>query len=759
MKREKPLRHVVVAEIGHELFARYCGRLLADLGARVVRVSESESMGGPQRLPWLDFYLDHGKATAPSIADAVAPADVVLLDAEQSISDVRCHAIVGEVQSGASRQVVAVMGAFGATGPNASFAGVPLTAFHAGGEGFLLPGGARYVDFPPTQPTGFVAAYDTGVAAATAVIAGLVRRRRTGSGALVDVSAQEAVMSLNRPTWIRFRPSGVVTHRYDHGYAVGGVLPCRDGWVTVLVSIAQHWQGLLQVLNIEALADDPRFATRESREKHGQALNEIFVERLSHWDKEQITRVAQKAHVPIASFCDLAEVLNSDQLASRGFFCDVEDGRGKRVKVPQFPATFHYAPSVAAKELPSATSGLPLSGVRVADLSWVLAGPHASMTLGLLGADVIKIESSTRPDSARMMEAIPGVTQGGVEASAGFVSVNMNKRSVTLNLKEERGRDLARKIFLNSDIVLDNFAPGAMARLGFDHDQLLKSRPDLICASVSTYGSSGPKSHYVGYAPLFNALSGMGHMVGYPDMPPGEIRAGADLRAGAMCALAIVAALESRCETGRGMSVDVSATEVLSGAIAEEFVRAQWDGDWHPRREGNRMPDAAPHSCYPCSGEDNWLSIAIRDDSEWEKLCTIAGQPEWSKDPRFETFSLRLEHEAALDEAIGGWTISHDAWELTRQLQAAGIAAFPSANALHLDRDEHLRTRAIWEQVHHPRIGRVQVMGAHFMIDGERPPVWTAAPLLGEHNEEVLRDLLGLSEEDIRSLVSESIVC
>ncbi len=398
-----------------------------------------------------------------------------------------------------------------------------------------------------------------------------------------------------------------------------------------------------------------------------------------------------------------------------------------------------------------------LDGVKIADFTWVWAGPYATMLLALMGAEVIKIESMRRIDSARQSSLTMGVRFNSVDESPVFNTVNLNKFSVTLDLSQPQGVELAKGIVKLSDVVAQNMRPGVMERLGLGYEALKAIKPDIIYLSSSAYGNAGPYREYTGYAPNFAAFSGLAHSTGYEDGPPTTLTGSTDLRSATTSAFAILAALNYRQRTGKGQHIDLSSSESLSVLVGDLFM----DYTMNQRvrgRSGNRDEAMAPHNCYRCKGEDKWVSIAVATDEEWEALCQAMGNPDWTRDERFSDAYLRLENQDELDKLIGAWTVNYTHYEVTDILQKAGVAAMPSFSAEELFNDPHFKERGLTAEVEHPRMGKQIMVGAPWKMSDSPPPVQRASPLLGEHNEYVFGELLGMSREEIARLKEEKVL-
>jgi len=399
-----------------------------------------------------------------------------------------------------------------------------------------------------------------------------------------------------------------------------------------------------------------------------------------------------------------------------------------------------------------------LSGIRVTDFSWVQAGPFVSEVLAQMGCEVIKIESRTQVDLLRKVSSTLGLSsEEDLDKSVEFNIANLNKLSLCLNLQQPKGLGIAQKLISTSDVVLENFSPGVMEKLGLSYEEVKKIKPDIIMLSISYSGQAGPESQYLGYATLFYAASGLSYLTGYPGGPPGYIRLPIDSNVGATATVAALAALCHKQRTGEGQYIDVSARESMSCLMGHSFIDAFLDGN--PVRRGNVDEVMAPHNCYPCKGEENWISIAVEQDDKWRGLCKTLGDPSLTEDSRFATGKMRLKNRIELDEAISGLTARFDASTLTQMLQEAGIAAFPALRAPDIFSDPHLNSRKFITQVDHAKLGKQTVFAPAWKFSVAAPEITSPGPLLGEHNSYVLGELLGMTDEQIAELKTEGIIC
>lgn len=409
----------------------------------------------------------------------------------------------------------------------------------------------------------------------------------------------------------------------------------------------------------------------------------------------------------------------------------------------------------------------PLAGVRVLDFTWAWAGPHGTLLLALLGAEVIKVETSSRLDHTRVRSLMTGPTLTSPDHSAIFNDLNAGKLGVTLDLKQPRAVEIAREIVKHCDVVTANMRPGALDRLGLGYEALRKVKPDIIVVYSSAVGGTGPEHTYAGYAPTFAALGGLSSITGHRDGAPNPHSGAVDLRVGTTCALAVLAALYHRRRTGEGQFVDVSSAEAVSALMGGVFMEPAMNGRT-PMRDGNRHDSMAPHNCYPCrrskrgsmTGElrDHWLSIAVGSDEEWAALCRVMGRSDLEDDPRFADVVSRHRNQEELDAIISAWTRRRSAYKLANTLQRAGVAAVPLLTGVDLTQDRHLRSRGIIDKVEHPVLGSQSVLGSPWRLSDTPARVRRPAPCLGEHNGYVLGEILGMAEEELEELVRDGIV-
>ncbi|MEA1958861.1 MAG: CoA transferase [Chloroflexota bacterium] len=397
-----------------------------------------------------------------------------------------------------------------------------------------------------------------------------------------------------------------------------------------------------------------------------------------------------------------------------------------------------------------------LEGIRIIDFTRYAAGPQITLTLAFMGAEVIRVESNVELDHFRRPES--AVSYGSQRAASdSFNTLNLNKLSVTINLKTGEGVELAKRLVSIGDVVVDNFRPGVMDRLGLGYDVLKKINPDIIMLSASSHGSVGPERSYSAYAVTFGPLGGVSHVTGYEDGKPAVTRASADLRPGTTAAFAILAALIHRQDTGEGQFIDFSAREAITCGIGEIIMDYTMNGRVRGRR-GNRDDVMAPHNCYRCKGDDKWISIAISNNDEWRALTSAMGSSEWAFDERFADQYVRWQYQDEIDRLIEAWTINYTDYELMEMLQEVGVAAVPSFDSEELFTDPHCRERQCYVPTEHYEEGELYAVAPPWKFSETPAVAASAAPQLGEHNGYVFGDLLGMPQDEIRRLADEYVL-
>ncbi|HLZ72768.1 MAG TPA: CoA transferase [Dehalococcoidia bacterium] len=396
---------------------------------------------------------------------------------------------------------------------------------------------------------------------------------------------------------------------------------------------------------------------------------------------------------------------------------------------------------------------LPFAGLRVADFSWVGVGPLTAKYFADHGATTVRVETSQPPDILRVNGPF---TDGvfGVNRSHFFGMCNSSKLSIALNLKHPQGQAVARRLIAWADLYLESFTAGTIAELGLGYETARALNPGIIMASTCLMGQTGPAASLAGYGTHAAAISGFVEITGWPDRAPaGPYAAYTDLLAPRFLAASLMAALDHRRRTGEGQYVEQSQMEAALHFLAPELLAYQASGEL-PQRRGNRSPDSAPHGVYPCLGEDEWCAIAVETDEQWQALRRALGEPAWMADPALDQVADRLAAEETINRGLADWTSQRERYALMEQLQRAGVPAGVVQRSSDLQRDPQLAHRRFFTPLEHPEMGTVPYEGHQFRIAGYDGGPRLPAPCLGEHTVEVLRDLLGMSDDEIAEVAA-----
>ncbi|HEX6448291.1 MAG TPA: CoA transferase [Trebonia sp.] len=778
--RPAPLR---VLDLTDEL-AFQGARLLVGLGADVVRTEPGLALDPAARVHW-----HAGKRWVPA-ADG-APLDALAAQADIVLESGSVASLRGLRADGTSRwpdAVHVVVTPFGLTGPRQGWRADDLVIASAGGMTWL---GGR-ADGPPKPPPGEQAVQVAGAHAAIAALLGVLARDRTGAGQLADISAQEAVaatLETGAIAWIHagrypVRNGGV----YEH--VAHRIFPAADGYVAGGYSGSNRmWTDLLAWLADEGEAGDlhdPKWSDPVARwqgREHVDAVVTRFTEKRGARD---IAAQGRARALPWAEVVPPARLPGNPQLRDRAFFVTVRgpDLPDERVEDIGFPweavprpvtlDTIAQAPPDRAWEHDTArgirrfegaepAASAALDGLRVLDLTWVLAGPYATKQLAEHGADIIKIESRHRQDPTRFASSMRLRPDAGPDDSGYFLNFNRNKRSVALNLRTSEGQQLLRDLAARCDVVIENFSPGVLARWGMDYASLRELNPTVILVSMAGVGQTGPWRDAVTFADTLAAMSGLSSETRDPGGNPQGLTFGLGDMVAANSAVLATLDLVSR---GQGGHVDLSQLEAMAATMGPALVTAALGAsgaDSRTPEHPNRSVRAVPHGVYPAAGDDRWIAIAVQDQEQWAALTRLAGAPSagaigLAGVPADAGLDARRAREDEIDAALAAWTSGQDAEVLAARLQEAGIAAAVVATGRDLvDADEHLAARGFYPVLNHPIAGPVRHEGIVARLSATPGALTSPAPLLGQHTAEVLRGLLGLDESTLAELAAAGV--
>lgn len=617
----------------------------------------------------------------------------------------------------------------------------------------------------------FLVAANAGALGLAAVMAA---RRDTAPGEHVDVSSYEAMTT-----------SFVV---YAHLYAayasdartgatrsieIPSVEPAKDGWVGFCTITGQQFKDFCVVIDDPEMAEDPRLSSGDGRMDHRDEVWNRIARFTEACTVDEIVDKATLLRVPVAPIGDGSRVAQIDHFAERGVYVENPGGftqprvpyslsrRPPRPVQPapalgeadeEFLGAMARSGSAPSPGPPRTEPSLPLAGLKVCDLATFWAGPVASCLFSALGADVIKVESIQRPDGMRFAS---GLTRDDLwEWSPVTHGANTGKRSVTLDLSSDDGLALVKRLVEMSDIVIENYSPRVVENFGLDWDEVHRLNPDAIMVRMPAFGLTGPWRDRTGFAMTIEQASGLAFLTGDPDGRPLVPRGMCDQLGGMHAVFATLLALEHRAQTGEGLLVEVPLIEAGLNAAAEQVIEWSAYGQLL-QRQGNRSPYAAPQGIYAASGEDRWVVISVDDDAQWPALARLVGHGEWD---RWASRGERHAHHDEIDAAISGWVAQRDRDAAVDELLAVGVPAAPVITGRESIDNPQLVARGHQQWMDHVVVGAVPYPSFPARFNGQYHRLGRPAPTLGEHNEEILRDVLGLDDAEIARLAEAQVI-
>jgi crotonobetainyl-CoA:carnitine CoA-transferase CaiB-like acyl-CoA transferase len=775
-----------------------CGRILASFGVEVIRVDLPGTAGS---LAWrignadkscvvLDYRAAAGRAelqaligTADLLLDTFAPGAAALLVLRHE-----------DLRPLFPQLIQVTISAFGRIGPRAAWRGGELVA--AAMSGIVSTSGDP--DRAPVREPCDAHFFHACAAGALGAMIALQHRRSGGLGQWVDISAQETGANRNT-TWI-------IAHQFDQRAvqraganfgATRGIWKVRDGYVAFALMGGKFGGPANQALSnwMDELGyDNPiRDVNWESFmvQDVTDAMRALWIPRLDAFfadrTRAEFAIEGRRRGITATPLAEPGETLADLQLAARGLFgapvpfaegslrlpqyfvrtscddptplrtpthpgCDTLPATRAAGALPAFPPPADVATAIAAAR------PLPLAGVKLLDFSWAIVGGTTAKYLGDFGAEVIKIESRKRLGLERLSNTSRVSQAGNLDDKPWFAHVNTSKLSFRINLADPRARPVIESLVRWADIVLENFSPGTMDKLGLGYAQLSAINPGVILASGSVFGQTGPQRHYWGVDSTGAAASSRMYMTGWPDRGPVLPSAPyGDCVLPCFLAAGLLAALDHRERSGEGCHIDGSMFEVLVQQMLPDIVAQQQSGGQLQRR-GNRRPGISPHGIYPCHGTERWIAIAAADDAAWQSLRAVLGMPAVLADARFATLDLRLQHQDALDAALAACTREREAYELMEQLQSAsveaGVVQFAGDT---LERDPQLRARDFMQTVDHPLLGAFAHQAAPIWLSAT-PQRMRPAPRFGEHTRRICREQLQLTDAAIDELENAQVL-
>jgi len=788
--------------------AGLCGLVLADLGADVRLIEPPSGLPSRHRGPYagesadperaLGFWAVHRNkqslvldlttaADRQRLRELARDADVIIDGGTQPA--LRAHGLDAQSLCAEHPRLVGVtISAYGCTGPKADWPATDLTAT-AASMALYITGDA---DRPPLSATLPQAFLNAGAEAAVQTLMALTERDRSGRGQHIDVSAQTAMMATTQSFCLNHawgapqieRTAGGA--RFTPAIHIRFVYRCKDGWMNFTLlfgdAIGPATRRMFEWIHEQGYCD----AAMRDKDWIGYGLalytgaepSEEFERVKACLDafcaahtKAELFAGALERKLLLVPLADAADLADSAQLAARDFWRDVERTDlsaavrfpGPFAKLSATPITYRRAPPrlgddrgwAHAARAPRGDlhtpAAQPLAGLKVADFSWVYAGPAITRNLSDYGATVVRIETSQRVEALRTQ---PPYWQGeiGLERSLNYGNVNTNKLGLDLNLALPEGRALAEQLIRWADVVVENYTPRVLRAFGLDWAHVHALNPRAVMLSSCLSGQTGPLADLTGYGTMGAAIAGFGYLTGWPDRPPaGAFGAYSDYTSPRLATAALLAALMHQRETGAGQYIDVSQSEASMLFLTEVALDHACNG-FVTSPQGNRHCVHAPSGVYPTLGDGRWVALAATDQTQWHALCRVAGT-QWADDVRYATPAARRQHADPLDADIARWSAAADADALVAALIAADVPAHIVSTSADLFADPQLAHRGHFITLNHPQMGPTPWENARAILSRTPADVHSTGPMYGEHNQLVLSELLGLDDDAIAELV------
>jgi crotonobetainyl-CoA:carnitine CoA-transferase CaiB-like acyl-CoA transferase len=787
------LSHLRVVEYGSGISAPFCARLFADMGAYVVKV---EPVSGDPSRQWGPFageqphpeksgsfhFLNAGKKSVAVDLDQAAELEFfhrllagadVLVENMHPAERARWGMDFDALLARHPHLVVISLSPYGRTGAWADRQASDLMVQAVSALCTALGSDNRApLALPYDQ-----AEYQGALHAMAAALCALNERERSGRGQGIDLSCAHTMLSqtggmslVTAKAKVKWQRSGA---RLKGGLYPTGFYEVADGHVCIASQHGRQWLAFIKIMG------EPEWSKEEKNRDviylgttgDDEPVDIAFRSWLKSKTRKELLAMGQEHNIILGAVNSIGEALDSPQFAFRDQWGSIEID-GQSVKIPKPGYLFEKTPTAirsagpvlnadgaalrasvlpAIKLQPSAAPRVKaLDGIRVLDFGWNWAGPMMGQLLADMGAEVIRVESGLRQDP---MRALPIV-------SYFFCNNNRSKLSVTFNIADPRGAEQVLKLVKTADIVLDNFAAGVMHKNGLGYDALKTANPKIIAVSMSMAGQTGPEADMRGFASIASAYVGLESLVGYPDThkATGMMSFGlGDTTQAIQALIGALAALQYRNQTGEGQFVDMSQTASMGAsmgvAMVEMQIKRQLDSP-----KGTRHTHHAPHAIYPAAGNDRWLALAVRDEKEWQALCTTMGRTDWAGDTGLSSSQGRRQRVAELDAAISAWSAEQDRDELVERLATAGIPAAPLLEMKECSNHPALSSRPLtW---HHDQGAwdPCDIYATPWHFTATPAALYGPAPALGEQNDYVYRQLLGLSEAEVAALQAEKIL-
>jgi crotonobetainyl-CoA:carnitine CoA-transferase CaiB-like acyl-CoA transferase len=782
----------------------YCTKLLADMGADVIKIEPPGGdatraippfLGGRPGADRSFFFLYMNTSKRGVTLDIATPEGRALLLHLAATADLVVETFppghlddlglgYAALQAANPGLVLTSITGFGQTGPQRDFKSSDLVASALGGA-MHVTGEA---EDPPVALAGSQAHVVASTCAAASSLIALHHSRVSGEGQRVDISVLETMTAVTHICGVgKWRDDGIIPKRSGTGLFASvpsGAYRCSDGLVYLMVNRPLHWQALAQWIhevtgNEEVL--DPMFAGPSSNRLPYRELLDVYISDMtSQFRVDEVYREGQRRHIAFTPVNTATAVARDAHLAARDFVVETRHPVAGRVRTPGAPYRHAATPwrirrpaprvgehnaevfggelgaprgAAARSRRGRARAAEALAGLRVVEFTAGMAGPWIGRFMAWCGAEVIKVESHQHPSVVRLYVP-PRDPERGTQprCSPWFTDWDAGKRFIALDLSRPAAVELAKRVVARADVVVENHSAGVMDKLGLGYEQLRAVKPDIILFGTSGYGDTGPDRSFVTWGPNIEALSGSSAISGFPQRECTVTQyAYPDALSALHGLVAVMCALENRAKTGEGQLINLAQFEATVAAIGHVMLEPLIDGR-EPQKLANRSLSKAPHGCYRCRGEDRWCVIAVANDVEWERFRAALGRPRWAEDPRFATLAGRIRNADALDPRVEEWTAGREPYEVMDTLQAAGIAAGVVQNVEdQFERDPQLAARHFFEEIEHLVAGTVVATGIPLGLLGTPGRSGRSGAAIGEDNDHVFGELLGMTPEEIRS--------
>ncbi|HEX7096297.1 MAG TPA: CoA transferase [Acidimicrobiales bacterium] len=761
----------------------YCTKLLADAGADVIKVEppdgdpwRSWSAGGARPDPVeggaLFRFLHHGTRSVigqpgdPHVDELLATADIVVESAPAAVFDAL------RLPERFPGLVWLSITPYGRRGP---YAERPTTEFIVQAEsgGLIGRGGPDQV---PIMAGGRISEWVAGTFSAVAVTAAALRALRTGHGEHIDFAISEAmtIAGGNYAEYLYGLQGSPPITKVHRTFETPSVEPTLDGYVGFCTNTRQQFDDFLVLIERPDLLGDEHLAKAAGRQERWAEWNEIVHAWTTKHTTAEIVELASALRIPVAPVHDAPAILECEHFIARGIYQRDPTGTFVAPRRPwrmndEDPPPPRPAPKLGEHTgaieprtptrpaQPTGPRRLPLDGVRVLDLTAWWAGPVAAGTLAALGADVIHVESTTRPDGMRMTGGLLGMEGPWWERGSHFLCANTNKRGLTLDLATPKGLELLKQLITQSDAVIENFTPRVMANFGLEWPAAHELNPRCVLVRMPAFGLSGPWRDNTGFAQTMEQVTGLAWLTGHKWDQPRIQRGPSDPNAGMHAAFALLVGLAERDATGEGCQLEVTMVEGALNAAAELVIEYSAYGN-RLERDGNRSPGVAPQGLYACAGFDNWLAISIATDEQWQAFVDALSRPDWATAPELATYEGRRARHDELDEHIAAWAADRDANETAEMLVRHGVPAAFGRDPRLMTTHPQLQARGYYEVIEHPVVGSRPTPTMPFRYASVERWLRSPAPTLGQHNRDILGGLLGLSDDELDELEASGII-